>query len=117
MIRPLPPQPTWLHQASNTRRWLATVAERQGISPAVAAREYRTVTGLARPIAAIIREYCHREAIRLVREDEPAPRGADLLDRTIACYHTRYQAIKAAHERAGMEATVKMVRAMQGEQP
>jgi hypothetical protein len=113
MIHPLPPQPSYLRQASNARRWVIAVAEGAHTAPHAVARAYRTVRALSAPIAVILRAYCHAEAVRLVREDLQAPTGDDLLDTTIARYHARYLLIKAAHDKAQSDIAVAEYRALQ----
>ena len=113
MIHPRPTQPSYLSQASSARRWVRLVAERQGQPSAVVARRYRTMNGLAPECAAIVRAYCHQEAVRLVRAGEAAPEGSDLVDRTTRRYYERYTTIKDAQERAAQEATVQLILAMQ----
>lgn len=114
MTRPRPPLPNYLRQASNARRWVIAVAQREERSPRAVSFQYRTLRGLAPSIAAILRAWCHAEAVRLVREGEEAPTGTDLLDRTVATYYARYLPLKQAHERAQADATVAEIRRMQG---
>ena len=114
MIQPRPTPPNWLRQASSTRRWVLAIAEREGVSPRVIADRYPTPRALTRPVAAILRAYCHNEAVRMVREDREAPTGDDLLDATIARYMARYAAIKADFEKAQADAAVAEYRAMTG---
>lgn len=110
------PPPSYLRQASNTRRWVRAVAERQGVSPRALAQSLRTPGRLTIEVAAILRDYCHYVAVQLVRDGAAAPTGQDLLDRTIARYHERYSAIRAERDRAAQAATIATLKAMQQKQ-